>query len=371
MTKKILQINKFYYPHLGGVETVVKDIAEELDSDNWLVDVLVCQSKGPRSVETIGNNKVYRAASFGKALGMPLSLDFFRLMKQLWKHYDIIIIHHPFPLAFLPLLFLPKKPLVIWYHCDIIRQKISKLFFLPFIHYGLKIANKIVVSTSRLTAFSPLLKKYKHKCQTIHFGLDLNHYQLTPEVALAAQKIKEHYSSDKKLLLSVGRLVYYKGYQYLIQAMTSIEAQLLIIGTGPEKEALASLIQDQHLENKITIIDPVDDLRPYYAACDLFILPSCASSEAFGLVQLEAMAFQKPVINTDLPTGVPEVSLNEETGLTVPLKDQQSLKQAIQKILNNEELSKLYGEKAKQRVSNLFNKENFKTELSQTLDQLE
>lgn len=371
MTKKILQINKFYYPHLGGVETVVKDIAEGLNNNNWQVDVLACQSKGPRTTEIINNIKIYRAASWGKLLGMPISLDFFKLMKQLWNNYDYIIIHHPFPLAFLPLLFLKKKPTIIWYHCDIVRQKISKLAFLPFINYGLKLAKKIIVSTTRLSHFSPLLKKHQNKCQTIHFGLDLNYYQLTPEVSLEAEKIKKTYSPEQKLLLSVGRLVYYKGYKYLIEAMESIPAQLLIIGTGPEKESLTKLIKNKKLENKISIIDPVNDLRSYYIASDIFILPSCANSEAFGLVQLEAMAFNKPVINTDLTTGVPEVSVHKETGLTVPARNSEELKQAINKLLSNQELSQNYGKKAKQRVLDLFNKNNFATELAKTLNQLQ
>ena len=353
---KILEINKFYYPWVGGVETIVKEIAEDLNGeDGFTIDVLACQVKGARREEVINGIKVYRAASWGKVSGMPLSLDFFRWLKAIENDYDALLF--PFPLAALAIPFLKNKNISILYHSDIVRQKISRLFFWPFINASLNKAKKIIVSSRRLLAYSPALNGRTEKCSVIPFGVDLDHFRLTEEVEKQAGKIKRQYPSP--LLLCVGRLVYYKGYEYLIAAMKDIDAHLLIVGSGPREENLRTLIKLYRLEDKISLIKPVDDLRPYYAACDIFILPSVADSEAFGLVQIEAMAYAKPVINTDLKTGVPEVSLNGLSGLTVAPRDPAALTAAINQILSDPELKDRFGKAARSRIETIFNRQIF------------
>jgi len=371
MPQRILQINKLYFPWLGGVETVVQDIARALNQPpNRQVDVLACQVKGQRVVDTIEGVKVYRAASWGKLWGMPLSYDFFRLLKNIWSKYDLIILHHPFPLAFLALPFLPPKPLIIWYHSSIVRQKISRLPFMPFIHYGLRHAQVIIVSSQRLINCSPELQSVRPKCQVIHFGLDLEKYQINDSLISKAQSIHQYYAPDNKLVLSIGRLVYYKGFEYLIRAMANNPYYLLIIGQGPEQKHLQQLIDRLNLASRVKIIPPVPDTRPYYLASDLFVLPSSAPSEAFGLVQLEAMALGKPVINTDLPTGVPEVSIHQQTGLTVPIKNPMALNEAITAILEQPNLVQQYGMAARQRVAQEFNQRLFQQQLEALLSQI-
>lgn len=363
---RLLEINKLYYPWLGGVEKVVQDIAEDLNNqDGFVVEVLACQTKGKRTEEEINGVKVRRAASFVKRLGMPLSFDFFRWLFKIENNYDALLFHFPFPLAALAIPFLKNKNIFIWYHSDIVRQKISRLIFLPFIRRSLKKANKILVSSQSLIDGSPLLKKYRSKCAVIYFGLDLETFSPNEEIRAEAKKIREQYGTP--LLLSVGRLVYYKGFRYLVAAMPKINAHLIISGDGVQEIELKSLIKLYNLEDKVSIIKPVADLRPYYEACDIFVLPSCANSEAFGLVQMEAMAFNKPVVNTNLPTGVKEVSLDQISGLTVPPKDPDSLAQAINKILGDPELKKGFGDKARSRVMTLFTRNNFKRKLRDVL----
>ena len=112
---KILQVNKLYWPHLGGIETVVRDIAEYLaQTDSIQSDVLVCQEKGQRAADDINGVRVYRAASWGRLLSLPLSFDFFFLFRKLVPQYDIILIHQPFPLASLArFFFAPKKKVAV------------------------------------------------------------------------------------------------------------------------------------------------------------------------------------------------------------------------------------------------------------------
>lgn len=359
---KILEINKLYYPQLGGVETIVQNIAEDLNgSGDLTVDVLACQVKGPRQIETINGVKIYRAASWAKKLSMPLSLDFFRLLFQLENDYDALLFHFPFPLAALAIPFLKNKKIFIVYHSDIVRQKISRLIFQPFINASLNRAKKILVASHNLQTNSSFLKNRTAQCSVIPFGVDLNYFQLTKDIKDQAAAIQKQYPAP--LLLSVGRLVYYKGYEYLIAALQEINAHLLVIGDGPRSNDLKTLIKLYNLENKISLLPPVTDLRPYYLACDLLVFPSIAASEAFGLVQIEAMAYSKPVVNTYLPTGVPEVSPGNVSGLTVAPGDSAALALAINKILNDSELKNRFSQAARVRVETIFNRQIFNKNL--------
>jgi rhamnosyl/mannosyltransferase len=156
------------------------------------------------------------------------------------------------------------------------------------------------------------------------------------------------------LILSVGRLVYYKGFCHLIDAMKDTAAHLLIVGSGPLENELRSQISELGLVDKVHLVSSVPDLVPYYHACDLFVLPSSEISEVFGIVQIEALASGKPVINTDLPTGVPEVSVHGETGLTVKSKDSIALRSALQKILSDRRAYAQFSHKAISRARSLF-----------------
>lgn len=362
---KILQINKLYHPVIGGIETVVKNIAENLHDDNeFIIDVLACQEKGPRLIEDINNIKVYKAASWGKKLGMPISLDFFKLFFQLRKDYDLFIIHYPFPLASFLTFFIPKDKLVIYYHSDIIRQKIAVLPFSPFIAHSLNRAKMILVASHNLIQSSKALNKRKNKCKVIPFGLDISYSESDK---IEAKYMKNKYSPQHPLLLAVGRLVYYKGFEYAIEAMPTVSAKLLIIGYGPEVKSFQKLITKLNLQNKVEIIPPQKSLKPFFLACDVFVFPSIARSEAFGLVQLEAMAAGKPIINTKLNTGVEEVSINEKTGITIEPKNTKALEYAIKRLSENSTLRENFGQAAKERYINYYSLNIFIANLKKLL----
>ena len=203
------------------------------------------------------------------------------------------------------------------------------------------------------------MKKFQEKCRVIPYGLKIDHLLVVKQEE-EIKSIKEKFSQGKPLVLSVGRLIYYKGFEYLIEAFKSIDyARLLIIGDGPLNDKLNNLIIKDNLQDRVSIISSVIDLTPYYQAADLFILPSVAESEVFGLVQIEALAAGLPVINTSLPTGVPEVSLNNETGITVEPKNSRALERAIEKIIKNSELKEKFSAKARQRAKDNFSYQKF------------
>lgn len=363
---KIIQVNKLYPPHLGGIENVVRDIAEYLAKDkDWRSDVLACQAKGKRSLESINDVKIYRAASFGRLFSLPISFDFFRIFKSVYKDYDLLLIHHPFPLASLArfLFWRRKPPIAVWYHSDIVRQKLFYHIVKPFIYRDLKSAKNIFVSSRGLAENSPLLSEFLDKCQVIPFGIDMPYYELEHSEEVA--ELKRRYG---RFMLAVGRLVYYKGYLDLIEAVRNSKGKLLIIGRGPLEDKMRDMITSYGLSERVIIIsESPKDLIPYYQACDFFVFPSSARSEAFGLVQLEAMACSKPVINTNLPTGVPEVSVNGDTGITVPVGSVEDLSTAINYLWEDDDMRMKLGAAARQRIKDNFLQDDFNEKIKKAL----
>ena len=149
----------------------------------------------------------------------------------------------------------------------------------------------------------------------------------------------------ERLIVTVGRLVYYKGFEYLIRAMPRVSGTALIIGEGPLHGKLSKLASELGVADRVHFLGKVDQehLVSCYHAADVFVLPSVARSEAFGIVQIEAMAAGLPVINTRLDSGVPYVSVHNQTGLTVPPADPEALAAAINKLLDDPVLGKKLG----------------------------
>lgn len=352
---KILQINKLYYPWIGGVEKVVQDITEGFQGKVDM-EVLACQSKGRGSKLLINGVKVTKASSLGIYWGMPVSFTFPLLLSWKSRKADILHFHLPFPLGDLSYLLLGarKKKIVVTYHSDIVRQEKLLRFYKPFLYRFLEMADRILPTSPNLLESSKYLRPHKDKCTVVPLSIDLNEYGHPVE--------KEFYlgvSLGERIVLFAGRLNYYKGLEYLIEAMQEIEAKLLIAGEGELREELEEKTRSLKVNQKIIFLGKVSDekLKYCYQICDLFVLPSVESSEAFGIVQMEAMAYGKPVVNTNLPTGVPYVSINGETGFTVPPRDSKALTNAINRILNDKELATKFSKNALKRVKEKFSKE--------------
>ncbi|MCD5396142.1 MAG: glycosyltransferase [Candidatus Pacebacteria bacterium] len=367
--KKILQIAKLYYPKIGGVERIVQQISEELNKkENFGVEVLCCNQRRKRKIENVFGTKVFYASNLKTFWGMPTSFDFLKLFKRIRDNYDILNFHQPFPLADLALFLFPTKAkVVVHYHSDIVRQKILEIFIKPFVYNTLKKAKKIIVSNPNLVKGSKILKKFRDKCVVIPFGVEISKYQkFDPE------KIREIQKKYNKFILFVGRLSYYKGVSYLIEAMKDIDANLVIIGEGEEKKKLKKLTKNLKIENKIFFLpfQPERKLINFYYACQTFVLPSIYRSEAFGIVLIEAMACKKPVISTELQTGTSWVNQNNFTGFVVPPKDVESLKMAIKKILEDNNLYSKFSQNVFLRVKEKFTLEKMINSLKEVYQNL-
>ena len=198
------------------------------------------------------------------------------------------------------------------------RQKLLGRAFQPIMEQVLKRADAIIVSSWKYAQSSPVLCSFQSRCRIIPHGIVHTRFQQQDEGQVEA--IRKRFGP--RIVLAVGRMVYYKGFEYLVRAMKAVDGTLLLIGTGPLHEALSAEIQDRGLQEKVHMLGdvPDDQLPNYYSAAELFVLPSVERSESFGIVQLEAMACGRPVINTQLESGVPYVSENGVTGIPSPPK---------------------------------------------------
>lgn len=356
---KILQASKAYVPVIGGIESVVQQLAEGLKHRHgYETEVLVCNTRMKTEREIIANIPVTRTGSIANIFSLPISpLYFNEILKQ---RADILHIHEPFPLGDLSYIAMLKlrrfnyKHLFIWWHSDIIRQKAFYFMYAPFIRRVLKAADCIIVATPNHITSSQFLPAVRNKCHVVHYGIDVSRFELKSSTYSLVSDIHKNYG--RPLILFVGRLVYYKGLKYLIQAMKEVPTgRLIIVGDGPLKEELRGLAE-QHASNRVSFLPPQNepDLIALYHACDIFVLPSTEYSEQFGIVQLEAMACGKPVITTDIPTGVTYVNLNNVTGLTVPARDSSALARAINILVENPALRNRLGENARKRVFREF-----------------
>ncbi len=357
---KILEVNKAYFPHIGGIETLVKQYSEELGQFNAQVRTLVCRDgKGGTIREKVDGVPIVRAGSLGTYFSCPISFQFIKLFRKMAKNADIVHLNFPFPLADLALLLSGYKGKVaVTWHSDIVKQKKLLFFYKPLMKYLLNRADVIFTATEGHINGSDYLPEYREKCRIVPFGLTIEDYVNIEKKPILTEKLTDKNSVK---IFFTGRLVYYKGVDVLLKAFTKVKnCELFIAGTGELEAKLKAYVESHKLTEKVHFLGflPDIELKQAYADCDIFVLPSVAKSEAFGIVQLEAMVYGKPVINTNLPSGVPYVSLDGETGLTVPPSDAKALAKAINRLAGDKALREKFGRNAFQRICNNFDEKD-------------
>ncbi len=367
---RVVHVYKDYPPVIGGIENHLKLLAEGQAERGLEVTVLVTSTDRHTTVRREGGVRVIRAARWLELRSTPISPALVGWLHRL--EVDVVHLQFPYPWGELAQLMsrLPAsrgacrcgRALVISYQSDIVRQRLLGWLYRPLMRRLLDRADRILASSEAYLRSSEVLAAHASKATVVPLGVEVDRFA-SPDPERVAE-IRRRFPGP--LVLFVGRLRYYKGLEVLLAAMGRLAAErfpgagraqrapatLLIAGSGPRaarcrREARASAAAEQ-----VRLLGDVADseLAAYYAAADVFVLPSSRRSEAYGLALAEAMAAGTAAVSTELQTGTSVVNRDGETGLVVPPRDPEALAAALRKLLGDPELRREMGERARRRA---------------------
>ncbi|MEE9593738.1 MAG: glycosyltransferase family 4 protein [Thermoplasmata archaeon] len=364
---RIVQVSPYFHPHLGGVESHVMDISQELQRRGHDLTVVTSSEDGDAREEWIQGLRIVRSRSYVTLFRSPLTLAMARDIRGL--EADLYHAHTPSPL---PAYFTARAseatgiPLLITYHCDSEIQGpwgpvVLGLYYRTLGAYTMDRAAGVITTTQTYAATSRAV--WDQGTMIIPNPVDTQRFH--PDVSPGQVRARHGIPEDEPLVLFVGRLVPHKGTEYLLRAMSELPAHLLIVGTGPREPLLRKMANLPALRDRIHFAGRVSDqeLPQYYAACDLSVLPSTSRLEAFGIAALEAMASGKPVIVSDVP-GVREVIDEGQEGLQADPIDSEDIAAKIRTLLEDPDLRKRMGRRAREKVERHFS-------LASVVDRLE
>ena len=360
---KITHISRYAFPHIGGIEAVISQINESLPNEDFEKEVLCCSNTEKSAIEN--DTKYTRCRYLFDFAANSISPQLF--FKMMFLKTDIIHFHMPviqnviiwFILYHLGLL--KYKKMIVTYHGAIVGYDKYMKPFWGLYRYFFKKADLIHVLSPNVINSDKILQMNKEKCVVIPYGVDI-----PKDTDYLEKEILDFKSSfnNQKIILCLGRLARMKGIINVIKAMEFVNnALLLIVGDGPLKKDFETYISINKLNTKVKLFGSIADLHKkaiLINSSEILVLASESKSESFGIVLLEAMKFAKPVINTNLGTGVNYVSIDGETGLTVEPANVKQLAEAINKLINDDELLFKYGQNAKKRVQKIFDLEKIK-----------
>ncbi|WP_118195435.1 glycosyltransferase [Albibacterium indicum] len=352
---KILQVGKFY-PIRGGIEKVMYDLTLGLSAEGVHCDMLCATTEGYRGgvIELNSYGRVIAVKTQWKFSATMIAPAMITRLRRIANEYDMIHIHHPDPMASLAL-FLSgyKRKVILHWHSDILKQKLLLKLYAPLQRWLIKRADLIVGTTPVYVRESPFLKGMLDKIDYIPIGVE----------AISADKEQVELLRRKydgyRLIFSLGRLVEYKGYKYLIEALAKLDDtyRLAIGGIGPLRGELEELVDHLGVRSRVEFLGYVsdEDVPKYFEACDLFCLSSIWKTEAFAIVQIEAMSCGKPVVSTHIKgSGVSWVNADQVSGLVVPAEDADALANAIKKLMDDRELYEQVALGGRRRYKELF-----------------
>lgn len=384
--KKILQISKYYYPFIGGVEQVVRDMAHALKKQEVEQKIIcfnedagdgeiVCHKKETVR-DTVDGIEVIRCGYSVKISSQSLSASYPKELRNVLDEFqpDIVILHYPNPFVSHFLLKYKNRnfKLLLYWHLDITKQKIlGKVFHRQNLAL-IKRADKIIGATPKHVDESAYSKYFGNKKMILPYMIDENSLTATEEEIEKAKKIRAAHQGEC-LGFFIGRHVPYKGLRYLIEASRKIEDQKIhffIAGQGELTEELKALAEG---DEKVEFIGQISnsDRRAYLCACDMICFPSVTRNEAFGLALAEGMYFGKPAVTFTIPgSGVNYVNLNGVTGIECPNGDSQAYADALSELSRNDDLRERYGANARQRVLDHFTAVQFNENVKKLIDNM-
>lgn len=354
---KVLQLGKFY-PIQGGVEKVAYDLMIGLSERNVNCDMLCAAREGAgREIRINDHARILCCWTWLKVAATMISPTMILRLRRICRHYDIIHIHHPDPMAALALWFSGfRGRVILHWHSDIQKQRRLLKLYRPLQSWLLRRAERVVGTSPVYLAESPFLQEVQEKTVCLPIGTDPIHPDPTAVKALRARY------AGRKIVFALGRLVAYKGFASLIEAARFLNDDYVILigGSGPLHDELQQQIDRLGLQHRVELLGriPDEELPTYYGACDLFCLSSMLKTEAFGIVQIEAMSCGKPIVATNIAqSGVSWVNAHGVSGLNVTPDCPQELARAIETVIRREAIDCYFSAGAARRYRELFTRE--------------
>jgi glycosyltransferase involved in cell wall biosynthesis len=349
---RVLHVYKTYFPDTGGgLEQTIRQIClgtTRLGLRNTVATVTHAASGELQREEA--HVRRYRATL--DVASTPMSLSMWRDFRRIAAEADVLHYHFPWPQADLMHCVLASgRPSIVTYHSDIVRQRLLKFFYRPLMRRFLASVGRIVVTSPDYLASSDDLRPYRDKCTVIPIGIDESSYP-RPEPARLQQWGAR---LGRRFVLFIGVLRYYKGLEYLVQAMRGADYSLVIAGAGPMEASLRQLAADLGNTN-IHFLGYIseEDKACLLELCRAVVFPSHLRSEAFGVTLLEGAMHSKPLISTDLGTGTSYVNHHGETGYVIKAADPAALRDAMDRLLQDEPRAGDMGAAARARYERLF-----------------
>jgi glycosyltransferase involved in cell wall biosynthesis len=332
--RRIVQLSKYYPPEWGGIETVARDLSVGLSRRGYVSRVVAFTKRKSEQVVIDGVGLV-RCKERANIASQPLSLAWIRAARREILQSDIILMQWPNLLPAVLIPFMGTRPLIIYWQSDLIGKGVLARILWPFQTLLLQRATRIMTSTEDYRNGSRPLAKFLHKTVALPIGIEDPLATFAP--VMLPDGIKR-FLDNRPYLISIGRLVPYKGFDQIILAMAAIDEKfaLLIVGEGPMQKELEQLISTKGLSGRVLLTGkmPRDALDTLLSRAALYVMSSNQRGEGFGVVQLEAMAHSLPIVATNVPrSGVAWVSGYGSTGAMVPINDVAAMADAANQIL--------------------------------------
>jgi rhamnosyl/mannosyltransferase len=348
---RITHLYKHYWPHPGGVERAMHSLARLCAAEGHEVRAIVAAETPRRTRGIVDGVEVIGLPSLGELLSMPLAPTY------LWppaREGEILHVHESFPLATLAALARLRRgraAAIVTWHFDVVRQRSLAPLHRWLASRLLARASAIHVTSDLLASRSRVLARFPAKVRVIPHVVDVARFARAPDHP-AARRLRA-WAGEDPVALFVGRLVYYKGVDVLLDALARVpRLRLAVVGDGPLRDDLRARAERIGVGPRIRWLGPVSDdgLVGAYSGADVLALPSTAPTETFGMVQVEAMAAGLPVVSTRLGTGVERVNADGVTGRVVAPGDADALAAALGAIAEDAGLRSRYGAAARERA---------------------
>jgi rhamnosyl/mannosyltransferase len=307
--------------------------------------------------------RVVRTGQWLNLLFTPVSPAFpFRLRRVIRETSpDILHLHMPNPSVFWCLV-LPSARRIHWivhWHSDVVTaeqgwmMRLAYALYRPFEQAILRKADVVIATSEPYRDTSAALQPWLSKCRVVPLGMDPR--RLPPSTK--PQPNKEHPSGPLRVL-AVGRLTYYKGFSFLIEAASKADdIHIDLVGDGEQRTELLALAARHDLQARTNFHGNAEEskLAQLLQDCDCLCLPSVERTEAFGLVLLEAMQFGKATLASDVAgSGMGWVVDHGVTGLLVPPRDSEALADAFRRLSGNRAALDRMGACGKEKFDKMF-----------------